>query len=234
MDSSVSPKDEIWFLRVCHHISSGLYCEYRLEGVYSDSAGMDLTGVSFQVHSWFQPWPCSELRMFPSGLFLGAWILYADVTQHTLFHSHRQVPVCLWRWNRVCCVTLAYKIQAPWNYPEESIQVCIIHSVHILTINASTNKFTYTIQTITYLKLLQADACTYTSFRIEIHHGLNTQNCYQTILRSQNCFFFYNFKILTYSTFKKGHCNTQTNIFLLNDITPNLKTNKLLYSDLIC
>jgi len=23
--SSVSPKDEIWFLRVCHHISSGLY-----------------------------------------------------------------------------------------------------------------------------------------------------------------------------------------------------------------
>jgi hypothetical protein len=25
MDSSVSPKDEIWFLRVCHHISTGLY-----------------------------------------------------------------------------------------------------------------------------------------------------------------------------------------------------------------
>jgi len=25
MDSSVSPKDEIWFLRVCHHISAGLY-----------------------------------------------------------------------------------------------------------------------------------------------------------------------------------------------------------------
>ena len=25
MDSSVSPKDEIWFLRVYHHISSGLY-----------------------------------------------------------------------------------------------------------------------------------------------------------------------------------------------------------------
>jgi len=24
MDSSVSPKDEIWFLRVCHHISTGL------------------------------------------------------------------------------------------------------------------------------------------------------------------------------------------------------------------
>jgi hypothetical protein len=25
MDSSVSPKDEIWFLRVCHHISNGVY-----------------------------------------------------------------------------------------------------------------------------------------------------------------------------------------------------------------
>ena len=25
MDSSVSPKDEIWFMRVCHHISTGLY-----------------------------------------------------------------------------------------------------------------------------------------------------------------------------------------------------------------
>ena len=25
MDSSVTPKDEIWFLRVCHHISAGLY-----------------------------------------------------------------------------------------------------------------------------------------------------------------------------------------------------------------
>jgi len=25
MDSSVSPKDSIWFLRVCHHISTGLY-----------------------------------------------------------------------------------------------------------------------------------------------------------------------------------------------------------------
>jgi len=25
MDPSVSPTDEIWFLRVCHHISTGLY-----------------------------------------------------------------------------------------------------------------------------------------------------------------------------------------------------------------
>jgi hypothetical protein len=25
MDSSVSPKDKVWFLRVCHHISTGIY-----------------------------------------------------------------------------------------------------------------------------------------------------------------------------------------------------------------
>jgi len=25
MDSSVSPKDKIWFLRVCHHISNKVY-----------------------------------------------------------------------------------------------------------------------------------------------------------------------------------------------------------------
>jgi len=28
MDSSVSPKDEIWFLRVCHHISNAAYHRY--------------------------------------------------------------------------------------------------------------------------------------------------------------------------------------------------------------
>ena len=28
MDSSVSPTDEIWFLRVCHHISTGLYLPF--------------------------------------------------------------------------------------------------------------------------------------------------------------------------------------------------------------
>jgi len=25
MDSSVSPKDEIWFVRMCHHISDAVY-----------------------------------------------------------------------------------------------------------------------------------------------------------------------------------------------------------------
>jgi hypothetical protein len=31
MDSSVSPKDKIWFLRVCHHISNAVYnLEFQL------------------------------------------------------------------------------------------------------------------------------------------------------------------------------------------------------------
>jgi len=33
MDSSVSPKDKIWFLRVCHHISNAVYLLiWRLDG----------------------------------------------------------------------------------------------------------------------------------------------------------------------------------------------------------
>ena len=42
-----------------------------------------------------------------------------------LFHLHRRIdvsPIRLWRWNRECSETSAYEIQAPGNYPEESIQ----------------------------------------------------------------------------------------------------------------
>jgi hypothetical protein len=35
--------------------------------------------------------------------------------------SH-STSTCLWRWNRQCSETLAYKIQTPGNYPEEIIQ----------------------------------------------------------------------------------------------------------------
>jgi len=31
MDSSVSPKDEIWFLRACHHISKAVYLLIRAD-----------------------------------------------------------------------------------------------------------------------------------------------------------------------------------------------------------
>jgi hypothetical protein len=35
--------------------------------------------------------PSSECCMLSSGLFPGVWILYADVSEHCLFHLHRQV-----------------------------------------------------------------------------------------------------------------------------------------------
>jgi len=35
MDSSVSPKDAIWFLRVCHHVSTGLYALLRMLYIYN-------------------------------------------------------------------------------------------------------------------------------------------------------------------------------------------------------
>jgi len=35
MDASVSGKDEIWFLRVCHHVPHELYNIYRPEEVSS-------------------------------------------------------------------------------------------------------------------------------------------------------------------------------------------------------
>ena len=35
MDSSVSPKDEIWFLRVCHHVSDAV-CDSFRTGCHGD------------------------------------------------------------------------------------------------------------------------------------------------------------------------------------------------------
>ena len=74
--------------------------------------------------------PCSEYNMFPFGYFPRVWIIYADVSEHSicsifkgrclnyicrrfgtlyLFHLHRHVVP-------------AYIIQTPGNYPEENIK----------------------------------------------------------------------------------------------------------------
>jgi len=42
MDSSVSPKDEIWFLRVCHYFSTGLYLK---NGSWYIRKNMDLIKI---------------------------------------------------------------------------------------------------------------------------------------------------------------------------------------------
>jgi len=49
--------------------------------------------------------PCSECCMLSFGLFPGVWILYTDVSEHS-----------------VCSEMSAYKIQTPGNDPKESIQ----------------------------------------------------------------------------------------------------------------
>jgi len=36
MDSYVSPKDEIWFLRVCHHISNAVHQELHFRDCHSN------------------------------------------------------------------------------------------------------------------------------------------------------------------------------------------------------
>jgi hypothetical protein len=49
--------------------------------------------------------------------FLGVWILYADVSEHCLFHLHRRCKLLIppWRWNWQCSETLRYNIQT-WTY----------------------------------------------------------------------------------------------------------------------
>jgi len=44
MHSSVSPKDEIWFLRVCHHISKAVY--------YSVHAAVGICYASVLIGCW--------------------------------------------------------------------------------------------------------------------------------------------------------------------------------------
>jgi len=46
MDSSVSPNYELWFLRVCHHISNAVYLN-QIWVVYEENQDLGLSGVTF-------------------------------------------------------------------------------------------------------------------------------------------------------------------------------------------
>jgi len=50
MDSSVSPKDEIWFLRVCHHISTGLYVIRNLSTRWKYVVSFTPLGKNHNIH----------------------------------------------------------------------------------------------------------------------------------------------------------------------------------------
>ena len=69
--------------------------------------------------------PCSECFVLSSGYFHCVWILYADVSEHCLFHLHRLMKTE----QIVCFKTSAYKIQTPGNCPEESIQQYVLHNL---------------------------------------------------------------------------------------------------------
>jgi len=44
MDSSVSPKDEIWFLPVCHHVSKAVYLFFLDRGTTKGKGGGEEEG----------------------------------------------------------------------------------------------------------------------------------------------------------------------------------------------
>jgi len=46
MDSSVWPKDEIWFLRVCRYISNAVYLNQSWV-VYEENQDLGLSGITF-------------------------------------------------------------------------------------------------------------------------------------------------------------------------------------------
>ena len=57
MDSSVSPKDDIWFLRVCRHISTGLYEKERFTAVpdklkVRSGLGSGVAGGRLSIELW--------------------------------------------------------------------------------------------------------------------------------------------------------------------------------------
>ena len=84
---------------------------------------------------YFKLSPCPECCMLSSGWFPGVWIVYADVSEHSVcsIFIGRQVRVGAFYTHlpayedgTECSETSAYKIQTPGNHPKESIQ----HSVH--------------------------------------------------------------------------------------------------------
>jgi len=74
MDWSVSPKDEIWFLRGCHHFSTGLYIQFMLTKWKAQFRGCTMLDSSWNVmaHSdarerkwrgnWRMEWVASTLH----------------------------------------------------------------------------------------------------------------------------------------------------------------------------
>jgi hypothetical protein len=94
MDSSVSPKEEIWFLRVCHHISNAVYHPRSL--VTQTLVLMTCLGLAL---SKFRPrhrlpwWGISLLSSVPPGRFLNTRIVFKNRRQSLPFLFYL---MCYW------------------------------------------------------------------------------------------------------------------------------------------
>jgi hypothetical protein len=92
----------------------------------------------FNKHMWKENWDIKtrhlyvkhtvlDFKLLPravrcilsSGWFTSFCSLNANCS---IFIGEYFIPTCLWRWNRQCSETLAFKLHTPVNHPEESIQ----------------------------------------------------------------------------------------------------------------
>jgi len=116
------PQMAVWPLRISRWIpkatdTQSLYMKYLLlqQWLYERASMLRYPYIACRV-------VCSLLDNFAAPEF------YMPTFRNTLFHLHKQVgmkyfiPTCLWKWNRQCYETSAYKIQTPGNYPEDSIR----------------------------------------------------------------------------------------------------------------
>jgi len=84
MDSSVSPKDEIWFLRVCHHISTDLY---RRISPCPEHTNLCLNKASFYGEELLAPRPTpASWKTTPCRLSATAYSIYSQLPSLTVSH----------------------------------------------------------------------------------------------------------------------------------------------------
>ena len=85
-----------------------------------------LSPVNWLTVLYFKLLLCSECCILSFKWFPGAWILYADNSERSvcsIFTGGVSTTKLtrLWRWNRQCSESSAYKILAPGNHPKERI-----------------------------------------------------------------------------------------------------------------
>ena len=78
MDSSVSPKDEIWFLCLCHHISNAVYhTEKEAQNVGRNIARFPAPNGGFSIPNNFAS-VATESAVLPLSLQLVTTLMFAE------------------------------------------------------------------------------------------------------------------------------------------------------------